>query len=90
MPSKLVILVVISFLLVMLIYGPTSTFNVFALKKTSTTCTKNKSSKYANAYTCCYSTTNEQTGVVHDYCADCFAQSGGFACGDFVQTFRKG
>jgi hypothetical protein len=91
MLSKAVVIVVISFLLVILIAGATSTSIVFAkINKTVTTCTKNKSSKYANAYTCCYSTTNTQTLVSHDYCADCFAQSGGFACGDYVQTFRKG
>jgi uncharacterized membrane protein YgcG len=74
MPSEAVIIVVASFILVVLISGPSSTFNAFALPTgpggtTSTDC--GPGTPNGQKTKCCYSTLDSQGNIQDTYCATC-------------------
>ncbi len=91
-----VVLVVITFLVVILIYGSIAKFNASAKPKnfSDILCTKNPSPNPGGInYSCCYFTNllpDGKPGIdSHEYCADCQLKSdGSYACGEYHQVFR--
>src|SRR5713226_4400018 len=91
MPSKAVVIVVASFLLLALIYSSSSKFHVFGL---TATCGSPGSIAGLKIYTCCYNTVDDK-GVTTAHCALCTQSpppigetgSGGpIVCGNFTRV----
>jgi hypothetical protein len=93
MPSKSVVLVIVSFLLVTLIYSSVTKFNVFALKKyVGEIACFPKGALYlseATQVTCCQNT-YYQDGLVIRYCTDCDNTQPPSNCGPRYEANRGG
>jgi hypothetical protein len=82
MPSEAVIIVVVSFLLAVLVSGPSSAFNAFA-KPTGpggTTAINCGPGSYNGKTFCCYFTKDSQGNLQDLYCANCTAKTSYVDC----------